>query len=268
MRDGGFNKAWTAKPNYSRRRATGTIVESYRLGVVATVEFDCVTELRSGETEEKPQGRKKSPVVASARKRRPGRWIAAAERSIRLERDLPRLRLGLLGEREAEDAVLELGLDVLGVDAFGEGEDAFEATDRAAVEDVLAAFDGLALGLDGQDAVMDGDLEGVLVRPGRSTSMCAPCSSSQRAIGARVNAAVGAGRSSPKKRSKRKSRRLNGATAYEVAAAPLRRTGIIAVSPWKVTSRTFLGAGPRSSTDGERRLMHTAGRNLETNRSQ
>src|SRR5690606_36619151 len=83
------------------------------------------------------------------------------ERSPR-DRDLARLRLGPLADRQGEHAAIEPGLDALAVGHVGQREAARERAELALVERVglaLLALLGLTAARDRHDVVVDGDVE-------------------------------------------------------------------------------------------------------------
>src|SRR5688500_8293600 len=96
------------------------------------------------------------------RRRRPSR-------SALLEADLAGLRLDALADRDGQDAVLQVGLDLVRVGDRGEREAAGEAAVLALVEVVrlaLLLLLGLAAARDGEHAVLHRDVEVLLLHAG------------------------------------------------------------------------------------------------------
>jgi hypothetical protein len=99
------------------------------------------------------------------------------------DRDRDAARLALLGLRDVdlEDAVVEVGLDGVGVDTLREGQAAREAAERAldaVVALVLVRALGLALARDGERRILTSSC----VRPGRSARSTKSSAVSTRSI--------------------------------------------------------------------------------------
>src|SRR5690606_3732749 len=85
-----------------------------------------------------------------------------------LDLDLPRLRAGVLGQRDVQDSVAELGFDLLTIYALGQGDATRELVVVAFAAKRLVALGDrdLALGGDLDPVVADRQLESLGVEPG------------------------------------------------------------------------------------------------------
>src|SRR5262249_59396121 len=97
-------------------------------------------ELGSPDPEDGPEGRGTGSRPAAPE----APTTSAGTRLARLERDLLGLRLRALGQGNPQNAIGQLGLDVLGVDRLGQADHPLEPAPRPAVVQVVP---GLLLAL-------------------------------------------------------------------------------------------------------------------------